>query len=311
MRLRSFFAQSMNLAMDKIRRDMGEDAVILSSNKEANGVVRIVAAVDNNAKSDFQDFPHKLAAVPKFHSQLAEIFKFHNIPPQIAKKLLGYLTDDHKKIEAALENIFTRAYKFQPLKFDLKKPLMVIGMPGIGKTLAISKMATEASFYDRKIHVISTDIKRAGGVEQLTAFTRILGLNLVVARNPQDLKKALAKTKDGIVLIDTAGANPYDQLELESTRELLEISNAEPLLVIQAGGDVAEATDIANAFKFTQADRMLITKADSARRMGSIFAAVENNDLTFSNFSGTPNVGKGLEPVTAKSLAKLILRPMQ
>ena len=45
--------------------------------------------------------------------------------------------------------------------------------------------------------------------------------------------------------------------------------------------------------------------------VGSIFAAVENNKLTFSNFSGTPNVGKGLEPVTAKSLAQLILRPMK
>ncbi len=306
MKLKSFIAQSMGIAIDKIRRDMGQDAVILSSNKESNGAVRVVAAIDSR-----QETTPKLAAVPKFHSQLAEIFKFHNIPPQIARKLLGHLTDEHKKIAGALEAIFAKAYKFQPLKFSIKKPLMVIGMPGIGKTLAVSKMATEASFYNKKIHVISTDIKRAGGVEQLTSFTKILGINLVVARNPQELKKELAKSKTGITLIDTAGANPYDELELQGTQELLEISNAEPLLVIQAGGDVSEAIDIANAFKFAKSTRMLITKSDTARRMGSIFAAVENNNLAFSNFSGTPNVGKGLEPVTAKTLAKLILRPIK
>lgn len=300
----------MNIAMERIRRDMGEDAVIISSNKESNGAVRIVAAVDNSKDDDAVAFNTRLTAVPKFHSQLAEIFKFHNIPNHVAKNLLYFLTDDFKTPESALEHIFAKAYKFEPLKFSIKKPIMVIGMPGIGKTLAISKMATEASFYDKKIHVISTDIKRAGGVEQLTAFTKILGINLVVARNPQELKIEMEKARDGITLIDTAGANPYDQLELDGTKELLQVSNAEPLLVIQAGGDVEEAIDIANAFKFTNANRVLITKSDSARRLGSIFAAVENNNLTFSNYSGTPNVGKGLEPVTAKSLAKLVLRPI-
>lgn len=310
MRLRSFIAQSMNVAMERIRKDMGEDAIILSSNKEANGAVRVVAAIDN-AKDDFQEVPHKLAAVPKFHSQIAEMFKFHNIPNDIARNLLTHLTDNHKKIESALEEIFSKAYKFSPLKFDIKKPLMVVGMPGIGKTLSLSKMATEATFYDRKINVISTDIKRAGGVEQLTAFTKILGIQLVICRNPEELKEEIEKKKDGITLIDTAGANPYDQAELNGTRDLLEVCHAEPILVIQAGGDVSEAIDIANAFKFTHATRMLITKADTARRMGSIFAVAENNKLAFSNFSGTPNVGKGLAPVTPKALAELILRPMK
>jgi len=310
MKLRSFIAQSMGVAIEKIRRDMGEDAIIISSTKENNGAVRIVAAVDN-AKDEFVATTHKSTNRAKFHSDLSEIFRFHKIPPAIAAKLLAHLTTDFKKIEDALEHIFERSYKFEPLKFSLKKPLMVIGMPGIGKTLAVSKMATEASFYNKHVSVISTDIKRAGGVEQLTAFTKILGLELTVARSPSELKSAIKNQKSKIILIDTAGANPYDQDELDSTRDLLEISNAEPLLVIQAGGDVEEAVDIANAFKFTNSERLLITKADSARRFGSIFAAVENNKLAFSNFSGTPNVGKGLEPVTPKSLAKLILRPMQ
>jgi flagellar biosynthesis protein FlhF len=279
MMFRNFFAIRRNPAKKKIRR----------------------AAADTNIIS----FPQK------FHARLTEIFKFHKIPPQIAEKLFANIDDSAKTIDIALEKALAAVFEFEPLKFNLKKPLMVVGMPGIGKTLAISKMATEASFFGRRVNVISTDIKRAGGVEQLTAFTRLIGVDLVICRNPDELKDQLAKNRDGITLIDTPGANPFDQLELELTRELLQAADVEPVLVLQAGGDVEEAIDIANAYKFADARRMLITKADTARRLGGIFAAVDNNGLCFSNFSGTPNVGKGLEKVSAKALARLLLKPMQ
>lgn len=309
MKLKTYTANSMNSAMEKIRRELGNNAIIISSSKENNGSVRVIAAIDNS-KNDFQEVLYK-GTTPKFQNDLTEIFKFHKIPSNTAKLMLSKLDGSAKTIEEALEQILKSSFSYEPLKFNIKKPLMVVGMPGIGKTLAISKMATEASFHSKKLHVISTDIKRAGGVEQLTAFTKILGIELTIARNPQELKNELEKARDGITLIDTAGANPYDQYELDSTRELLSVGDVEPILVIQAGGDVEEAVDIANSFKFAKARRMLITKADSARRLGSIFAAVENNALAFSNFSGTPNVGKGLEPVTPNSLAKLILKPVQ
>jgi len=308
MKLKSYTAANMNTAMEKIRQDLGDNAIIVNSSKVAGGV-RVTAAVDNS-KESFETINHKVSA-PKFQNQLFDLFKFHKIPPVLMQKFIGLLEHNAPDIDTALQNIFAASFKFEPLKFSLPKPLMVIGMPGIGKTLAVSKMATEASFYSKKINVITTDIKRAGGVEQLTAFTKILGVELIVARNPKELKEALEPTTGQITIIDTAGANPYDQIELDGTKELLQVADVEPLLVIQAGGDVEEAADIAHAFKFANAKRMLITKADSARRLGSIFAAASTNNLAFCNFSGTPNVGKGLDPVTPKSLSSLVLRPIQ
>ena len=308
MKLKTFIAANMQTAMQKIRQELGEDAVIISSNKEQNGQIRVTAALDRD--DNFEAITHK-TNLPKFHNQLAQIFHFHKIPSEIATKMLSTLGfTEPASISEALENILYLNFKFQPLKFSLNKPLMLIGMPGIGKTLAISKMATEASFHNKNVAVITTDIKRAGGVEQLTAFTKILGLELAVCRNPPELKLKIENQKSKIILIDTAGANPYDKSELESTEDLIKSIKVEPMLAVQAGGDVEEATEMAKSFQFAPCERLLITKADSARRLGSLFAVAHANNLAFSNFSGTPNVGKGLEPVTPKSLAALLLKPI-
>ena len=57
--------------------------------------------------------------------------------------------------------------------------------------------------------VVTTDGQRAGATEQLAAFTRLLGIPLLVASHPVSLARALAQRTDGApVLIDTAGADP-------------------------------------------------------------------------------------------------------
>ena len=63
---------------------------------------------------------------------------------------------------------------------------------------------------------------------------------------------------------------------------------------------------MAKAFRHLGAERMIITKADSARRFGGVLTVARIMKLQFANFSGTPSVAKTLEPISAEALAELL-----
>lgn len=251
----------------------------------------------------------KTAIKNNYRDKIEELFRFHNIPEQYHNLMLKNLDNvNFANVNSALEMIAIRTFKFEPLKFNQSKPLMVLGMPGIGKTASIAKMATEAKYYGRKVNVITTDIKRAGGVEQLKNFCRLLEIELKVARNPKQLMEALHKKENEITLIDSAGANPYDGRDVELLKDLLQAGDIEPIFVLQAGGDADEAVDLARNLKTLGVKRMIVTKVDSAKRFGGMVAAALENDLTFANFSATSSIAKGLEPMTPKAMTSQLLK---
>lgn len=272
-------------------RDIVKEAVPASSIRPAARKVAVKKPVNN------------------YRERLVELFKFHNIPQKHHAILLKNLDNvNYANVNSALEMIAIRSFKFEPLKFKQSKPIMVIGMPGIGKTASIAKMAAEAKFYNRPVNIITTDIKRAGGVEQLQDFCRVLGVKMQIARNPKQLKEALKGKEKEITLIDSAGANPYDENDIELLRDLLKAGDIEPLFVLQAGGDADEAAELATSIKTLGTKRMVITKLDSAKRLGGMIAAALENDIALASFSSTPNVGKGLEPMTPKALSSQLLK---
>ena len=90
--------------------------------------------------------------------------------------------------------------------------------------------------------VVTADGKRAGAAEQLAAFTRLLGLQLLVASAPAALARALARREDGApVLIDTPGSDPFDPAQRDEIAALAGTAGAALAVVLPAGLDVAEA----------------------------------------------------------------------
>ena len=85
-------------------------------------------------------------------------------------------------------------------------------------------------------------------------------------------------------------------------------SGAEPVLVFAAGGDVAEAAEIATCFGALGVRRMVATRLDIARRLGAAIAAAEAGPFAFSDVSFSPQVARGMKPLTPQALARLVLR---
>ena len=143
------------------------------------------------------------------------------------------------------------------------------GSPGAGKTLSTVRLATRLVMAGTMPLVITADGQRAGATEQLAAFTRVLGLNLLVASQPAALARALARRENGTpVLIDAPGTDAFDPAQRELLATLAAATQAQIALVLPAGIDPAEAAEIAAAHAEGGARLLVATRLDTARRLG-------------------------------------------
>lgn len=314
MRLRTYSAKSTAEAMEKVRSELGENAIIVGNRRGPGGRgVQITAAVDEKeedlhviASLTEEDFPAPAEISEIVRAALA----FHGVPPGLLNRLIKALselnTDDPTVAMAGALDI---GFNFEPLPVKRgHKPLMLIGPPGSGKTLCTAKLATRAKLEGMPTEVFSADSLRAGGRDQLAAFTNILGLELVTADTPSQLNDRLATGKQtALKVIDTPGINPYDDTEMEMLYDLVKSSNVEPVIVLAAGGDPLETAEIANGFAGLGAKRLLVTRLDVTRRLGGILAAADAAHLSFGEASATAQVANGLATFNPVALARLIV----
>ena len=336
MRLRSFIANNMPAAIKMVREEMGENAIIIASEPSGKRGIKVTAAVedDDEPPADLIPQPVKIpeaqqesVSVVDLRFQLQNILRFHNVPDLFSAKLMQKLADkemvaasalirmggreDNIKLQRmGLEKLLGNFFAFNALDFnDLDSHLMLVGAPGIGKTFTIAKIATRLAMEKIPIAVVTTDNKRAGGIEQLKAFTNILEVDLDVVTSRKDLKSYLSNlSPHKRVLIDTAGCNAYDQTEMNELQAYAEMDGVEPVMVMAAGGDSMEAIDTAESFANLPIRRVLVTRADTARRFGGILAVAAAYDLAFCNISASSSVVDTLKPANPTSLAELLLQ---
>jgi flagellar biosynthesis protein FlhF len=294
MRIKLFHAPRMELAMAMVRAELGEEAVILGSRRTVGGVEVTAAREAAEPVLILPDAPPGAAPAPppglQPHSALAR----HNLPPGLAARLgTGLLVE---RLAAGLG--------FAALPDGLARPLLLAGPPGAGKTLTCAKLATRAVLGGAAPLVVTADDARAGAAEQLAAFTRMLGLTLAVAPQPATVAKALARRGHGqAALIDTPGCDPFDPAQAEALLTLARAANAVIVVVLPAGIDAGEATDLARAFMALGARHLLPTRLDAARRLGGVLA-VAAAGLALTEAGTGPGATDGLTPLTPEWLAR-------
>lgn len=307
MRLRSFVADTMAEVMCEVRDVLGEDAIIVSTMSENDGRVRVTAAldkmeeVDNTAQEVLGDSMETLGMA----------LEFHGVPLEISSQLLGAATridvdDPIMRLAAAMDDLF----RFSPLSDALPtKPLMLIGPPGMGKTVTAAKLAARATMANKPVSVISIDTSRAAAHDQLAAFTRVLGLELKTADTPKELRFALRTGgPDCPVIIDSDGVNPFDASGMSRLSDFVQTAEVESALVLSAWMNPLEATDIAEALQLVHPTRLITTHIDMARRLGAVLTSAYAGGLSFADASIAPQIANGLASLNPVSLARLLMR---
>ncbi|MGE4350789.1 MAG: GTPase [Bdellovibrionales bacterium] len=317
MRLKSFYGATLTEAMRQVREALGEDAIIVATRDDEAGGVRVTAAIDEPmtqaavpARTEIYEDEPDIAALDLISRSLVQ----HSVPGALSERLVAtatqYAQDDPLlSLGAALDTHFT----FDPLPEDMNgKRVILIGPPGAGKTMCAAKLATQATLQKQSVALISTDTERAGGMDQLAAFARLLKTDMVEIEDSHALQDAVTMQKPhSFVIIDTAGCNPFNESEKRNLAAMIKSAGAEPVLVLPADMDGGTMMEMAKEFQMLGARCLLSTRLDIARRLGGLLTTAYETKLRLCNFCASSKVTETPQPFNPVSLGRLILPSKQ
>ncbi len=304
MRLRVFRGSDLASAMQSVRRALGDDGLILETREAGGGVEILAAAADPNGHpEDQRSSPEPLAIAPPRGgaSILRESLASHGLSEALLSRL----------VDGDLLTTLASSIRFGVLPLDRGcAPLVFAGPPGAGKTCSVIKIATRLVLGGRTPLVISADDRRAGAIEQLASMTRLLGLTMIVAHDAEQVRRAVSRrANDAPVLIDAPGLDVFSIADRAALTATSEAASAEIALVMPAGLDVDEASDVATAYATIGARRMVATRLDVARRIGGIVEPAFRSGLILTEGGIAADVASGLAPLTPKMLADRLREP--
>jgi flagellar biosynthesis protein FlhF len=257
MRLKRVSAPTVAQAIADIRRNFGEDAVI----------VQII-----EPESDGGLFHVVTAFVPVSDTAAPEYFDPHCERLQALRKRL------------ALRPI-------SPIQ-----SIMLIGHPGVGKTLCAVRLALQVNAAGQSVEIISFDGQSAGAMAQLTEFCAPLAIPV----RALDFEAAAKITADDNVIriYDTPGFNSLSRDEILSLAQLIAVSGVEPIWVHGAGMCETEYTRLAkicNAFGVT---RKILTRLDLVQDRAAELALVADAQLELAAWADSPFIDAPFLPLT-------------
>ncbi len=324
MRLRIFQAPNVADAMRKVRAELGDEAIIVSTHRNRRGDgVEVTAALDsgdveNRAEARIAPTPRAQGtvsgALAASAETIAKTLAYHGVTGRLVERICIAAIDGQppadEPAELRLAEALRTTLRFQPTGVTDPKSVILIGPPGVGKTVTAAKILARDVLAGIQALAITTDTTRAGGIEQLAAFTRVMDVTLTTVETPSELARAVSQS-DRRIVIDTAGTNPYDRQAMAELKETVDASRAEPVLVLPGGGDPHEAAEAAALFAGLGVQRMIATRLDTTRRIGGLLNAADGAHIALADASLTPFVGEGLHPLSPLTLARLLLRNPQ
>jgi flagellar biosynthesis protein FlhF len=261
MKLKSYFADTVEEAISLARREMGPEAMLVNSkrsNAEARhlGAYEVVCASEVEPQVAERDKNRSLfaptpAPMDKLSQDVSEIkHQMERLALTLARSstgMAGIASDPELanafSMLAAAEVDADLAYDligklgspFRPeaLRAELGRLLTVdagigrtvalVGPPGAGKTSTLVKLAVQYGIASRKAcQILTVDTLRVGASDQLRSYAAILGVGFQVLETTTALARALDDHQQkDLILIDTPGLSANDLEGFEDLAEFL------------------------------------------------------------------------------------------
>jgi flagellar biosynthesis protein FlhF len=318
MRLRTFTGQTLSSVMADVRRELGADAVIITTTDAPGGGVEVRAAAERGAvepsgETTTTALERRDRARERSRgdhadgiNRIARALCWHEISEKAAEALMEASVNlEDGEATATLARALDQRYGVHPVEADPGRPILVAGAPGTGKSSAMAKLAARAVQQGVDPVLISAD-QRAGAKEQMAAYARALNLEFESVEGPRELNSVLSRLPAGPVLIDSPGINPFELDDLDDLTDLVHAADAELIAICDASATAGDAEDAAALLASAGAGRAIITKLDAARRRGAIIGVGEAG-LAYAHISASPFIGAGLAPATALRIARALL----
>lgn len=191
-----------------------------------------------------------------------------------------------------------------------RKVVALVGPTGVGKTTTLAKLAANFRLREGlKVGLITVDTYRIAAVEQLKTYAELIELPMQVVTTPAEMRDALARFSDlDLVLIDTAGRSPHDELKIQELRDCLAAAQLDEVhLVLSLTANWTALQQAAQRFRPVGVTSLIISKLDEVSALGGLWSAARELQVPVSYLTTGQNVPDDIEPAQATRIARLLL----
>ncbi len=342
MSVRVFVAANAREALARIRRELGDDAVVLSTRAHPQGVEMLASAYGELAVPALGEAAADPAGSSRILQELARLRGL--LQNQLAGFAWGATRRRDPARVALLQTLFAAGFgsslartvaarlprgldadaaqrwlrqvliRNLPLQAAETDPLAIggryalVGSTGSGKTTTLAKLAARGvdAHGAAQVALVAADAYRVGASAQLAVYADLLGVSLHVAEDQAKLARLLPELAGRkLVLIDTAGHAPADPRTRDG--QALDALGVRRLAVIAASQQGA-AVEQAMARFGEGAAACILTKLDEAPLLGAPLDSLIRHRLPLAYLSGGQRVPEDLHAPNAAYLVDRALK---
>lgn len=343
MEVQKFQGTTLKEALFKVKKTLGEDALILATRHVRKGGLFGFGAsswVEIEASSQQKrptppptSLDHIKEEMSKLRNQVASFIRgdhpeknpdpLYNalIQRGIFQGLARNLIEESNRLVHPNTNLAERALVVRDLlakrihtssgQKTPKKPYIcaLIGPTGVGKTTTIAKLAARFKLEEKKsVGLFTLDTYRIAAVDQLRTYSEIIDLPFKVIHSPEDLGDARKEFMDrDLILVDTAGRSQKDLPKMKVLQGFLKALDADEIhLVLSATTGKEGIQSILDHFGPCGITNVILTKLDEASSFGHLVSILLEKRLPISYLACGQEVPDDLLEAKGESIAALI-----
>ena len=189
--------------------------------------------------------------------------------------------------------------------------VVFMGPTGVGKTTTIAKLSSILLLnHHKQVGLITADTYRIAAVEQLRTYAVIMGLNLKVIYNSEEILANIDQLKSShdVIMVDTAGRSHHNAANIQELKTMLDfVPESSKFLVLSI---TTRQEDILNTIKayegITDFD-LIFTKLDETATLGVLLNVCYLTGRRVSYVSFGQNVPEDIEKIKPDKIAKALM----